>query len=131
MVGIKEADILKAVKNRLDWYERLGVVAYFDRLPAGKIQINGRWLQLGRNGISDLFALVKTDDATIILFIETKTEIGRQSEDQKAFEQRVKYLKNVYYKIIRHPKELDQLIELLTGHSQKQLDAIEFNNMGM
>ena len=137
-----ESKIISAVKSRLDWYKRLGLVPFFRRIQCGRICINGRWIDFGEGGASDFIFIIHDKEKKLCSFVfaECKNETGQQSKTrtvvnertgrireikgQEEFEQEVKYLPNVYYKIIRHPNEIDALIELLTGHYQKQMDAM-------
>lgn len=55
------------------------------------LENNGRrrMLRAGMPGMADILALVKTDHGFSPVWIETKTQTGRQSELQKLFEKMV------------------------------------------
>lgn len=125
-----ERDILKSVKARLSAWQSEGVVLHFDRINSGKMQINGRWVQLASAGTSDLIAYIKTKDNRYALicwvyFIEVKVKGGKQRDSQKQFEQKFLGIYNVVYQLVTHPDMVDETIERITNHYQNKLDSID------
>jgi hypothetical protein len=62
-------------------------------------------------GVSDLIII----QPKRIIFVEVKTEIGVQSDQQKAFEETVKYLGFEYYLV----RSLEDLQRIITTHPDK------------
>lgn len=120
-----EANLIKSCKSRLDWYERLGLVIWWDRYNSGKMNINGRWIQMCRPGTPDLIAYVVKNNYISVCFFECKTsDKSIVQESQKEFQFRWKSIKNVFYKIITHPNQIDQIIELITKNSEEKLNEL-------
>ena len=93
-MAMTEAQILKQIKINLRLF--CPSVIWVDRLQAGKREIEGRWIQMGKAGTPDLYAIIK-EDGGHIFFIEVKREGGRQSDEQKTFEKMIEGLDHVHY----------------------------------
>lgn len=87
-----EGLILDAV---LDYLQAEHVTAF--RCNTGAVKIDNRFIRFGVPGFSDILAIPTVSGNfkglpcawTIALFIEVKTEKGRQSAEQKSFERQV------------------------------------------
>ena len=64
------------------------------------------------NGVSDLVAIDKTGKA---IFIEIKTAKGRQSDDQKKFEEKCKGCGAPYH-IVKNIEDAKKLVDIYAGH---------------
>lgn len=127
MGGIAEREILKSCKSRLELWQLNKVVIHFDRHNSGKINVNGRWIQMAKSGTPDLIAYIKYKDMCYIYFIECKRpEGGLISGHQIEFLKKFKDLNNVIYEIVTSPKQIDITIEKLTGHYTEVLKGIDF-----
>jgi hypothetical protein len=56
-------------------------------------------------GVSDLIVIKQNE----VIFVEVKTEVGKQSKDQKAFEQKVNNLGFKYFLV----RSLDEFIKII------------------
>lgn len=81
------------------WLGRMPSVLWHTRLNSGIIQtIYGSWVKLAKKGTPDYIALVVSSRGIAhVLFIELKSNAGKQSLEQKWFEQSVAGPANVHY----------------------------------
>ena len=106
---MKEADIKRAVADYLQLLENQGEL-WFERLNSGDfIEARGdtrRRVHGCRRGTADFIAIRKMpDDKSEVLFLEIKSTTGRQSPEQKDFENTVKGQRCRYH-IIRDLQEV-------------------------
>ena len=115
-----ESSIVTAILNFLQVQENLGKIAFCDRMNSGKVFVSapylpvdasrrgfrGRMVRLHRAGTPDIMVLLKTG----VLWIEVKTDTGKQELEQKQFENMVNKLPNHYYHIVRC---VDDVMKLL------------------
>lgn len=121
-----EKEILKKCKNRLDFYQSIGVIVHFDRYNSGKINVGGRWVQLSKSGTPDITVYIKHGNICAVLFIECKISGKKQSPDQIKFMMKFKDLTNVYYDVVTHEHQIDSRIESITNYSNNILNNIRF-----
>lgn len=120
-----EKDILKSSRMRLDWWERLGVVIHHDRVNSGKIQVNGRWIQMAKSGTPDLIAYINKENSIWVCFFECKAkENSIVQESQKDFQFKWRFIKNVTYDLVYNPIIIDRRIEAITGYSDSKLNSL-------
>lgn len=121
-----ERDILRSCKHRLDYYQSVGVVVHHDRLNSGKMQIEGRYVQLCASGTPDIVAYIRIVDICYVLFIECKRDAKAVwREDQRNFARKFTSFNNVVYLLVYDPRELDKTIEILTGYTQTVINSIK------
>lgn len=124
-MGKLEKDISKAVANRLDWWQYLKVVRLHERLNSGKLQINGRWVQLSQAGTPDRVAYIDVKGKCWIYWIECKAESGGNWHDsQRVFASKFSGLDNVVYEVVSDPKQVDKTIEQITGYYDDKLNSL-------
>jgi len=83
-----EAPISKDIQKFL---KSLNIFVFRSQVYVGKVK-SGAFLHTGVKGLADLTCLLPG----IVLFIETKTKVGKQSTFQKAFMYRVRFLGHHY-----------------------------------
>lgn len=120
-----EAKLLKECRQRISaWLER-GIVIHTERINSGKININGRWIQMAQAGTPDLVVYLNHNSICYILWFECKSETGIQTYEQHEFEYKFKNLNNVIYEVIRDSKQIDKTIDRITGYWDKQIEEIK------
>lgn len=119
-----ESELKRHVMSRLDWLERMGQVLWFTRQQAGKINFNGRWMDLGRTGNSDIVAYIVKDLMVWVYFIELKVEGKKLRESQVIFRDKFKNIGNVIYELVTHPNQVNNMVEKITGWQEKQLSSL-------
>lgn len=120
-----EAQILLECKNKLDWYEKMGQVLYYDRVQSGTLNFNGRYVKMGRSGMSDLVAYLNKDNTIWVCFLEVKaSNKSRIQESQLIFKKKWEGIKNVTYHIVTDCHQIDTIVEDITQWQQKQLETI-------
>lgn len=129
---VTENEVKAACLNRLDWWQRLGVVVHFDRQNSGTIQVNGRYIRMGKAGTADIVAYLRHTDNRIeyciVYWIECKRPVGgRVSPDQIKFSKLWDGLDNACYEVITDPKQMDRRIEELTGYSDNKFKEMVWN----
>ena len=124
---MSERDILKSCKHRLDYWQSIGIVVHYDRFNSGKIQYNGKWIQMCKSGTPDLIAYIKTNKETcLIYFIECKRDDKQKLRTvQQNFKDKFIGLNNVMYEMVSHPRQIDITLESITGYGQGLLDNIK------
>ncbi len=120
-----EKDIVLSCQKRLMNWQSRGVVVWFDRSNSGKIQSNGRWIQLHKPGTPDLTAYINYNGSCFIYFIEVKTLTGRQSDKQLEFMMKFRKLTNVFYQLVNDPEQIDITIEKITGYTDTKLKSFK------
>lgn len=120
----KEADILKACKARLEFWQLRKIVVFFDRINSGKIFLNGRWIQMAKEGSPDLIAYIKHKDICAIYFIECKREKAKLRDSQIEFMMKFRDLSNVFYDVVTNPDQVNYRIESITNFQIDQLDKV-------
>lgn len=99
---VKENDIQKAIVTALK-ADGLQVL----RLNAGKVKVNGGWMQLVPAGTPDLMAMnVETGEVS---FIEVKNETGKLRPEQREFAK--ENLKHFTHGVARSVEEAREIIK--------------------
>lgn len=125
-MGKLEKDVSKEVKIALDALEASGACLWWERLNSGKIRTEyGSWLQLCRNGTADFIAVLPVKNGVIVYFMETKSDNGRQTPQQKEFEAKVTSW-GAIYDVVKDVKQVRTTVEQITGFYKNKLDGIEF-----
>ena len=95
-----QADVVKYLKSK-------NLTFFSVQNEAGRSALHtARMKAMGlRNGVSDLVVLFKGQ----VLFLELKTEIGKQSQSQRVFESEVKNL-GFDYLVCRNMEEIEKCI---------------------
>lgn len=124
--ALSENMVKKGVKQRLEYWETIGMVVHWDRLNSGKIKIVNRYIQLCKAGTPDFVAYVKHNGMCYVVFIETKKPSTSDLRD-KQIEYYMKFqsLDNVYYQIANNPRVVDDIIEKITNNSRDKVNSIE------
>jgi|SaaInlLV_10m_DNA_2_1039722.scaffolds.fasta_scaffold04001_8 hypothetical protein len=114
----------KQIENAiLDYLNLIGFFAF--KVKDQAQFINGSYRKPGRHcvrGVSDIIA-VKNGK---VLFIEVKTDTGRQSEHQKEFERCIQNTGGGYY-VVRSLGECEILIESLDLARHQRITKLEQN----
>ena len=105
---MSEADLKLAVSEYLEYLTNQGKL-YADRLNSGEVIIiqgqDRRRIKLCRTGTADFFVLKQG----LVIYLECKSEKGRQSPEQKAFEILVKAQGASYY-LVRSVDEIGRIL---------------------
>lgn len=105
---ITENDVKKSIGR---WLDLLPGVVWWDRLNAGNINLGRRWIKLCKPGTPDLYAIISDGEFAHLVFIEAKRPVGgRQSADQKFFQDTVSGFNNVHYVLAKSATEVCDLI---------------------
>ena len=116
---MNEADLKRTVEDYLTYKQNQGAL-YFDRLNSGEaIVLKGDKhykINLCREGTADFMVLMWTFPLgapnkgwTRVIFLELKSKTGKQSEDQRTFQDAVEKQGASYF-IIRNLEELEVLL---------------------
>jgi len=110
----KEKEVAKAIKGMLTLMEAAGQIIHHDRLNSGttfsKDARTGKKYayNMCRPGTPDHYVIL--NDGTI-LWIEGKSSIGKQSENQVSFESKIKGIPGHHYMIARSVIEVIDYID--------------------
>ena len=123
---MKEADLKKTVIDLLQYKQNLGELVFF-RLNSGDfIEVRGdtrRRIKGCMKGCADILVLRKNKYADIVypkvLFLELKSEKGKQTLEQKEFQQLVTG-DGISYYIIRSIEEVESLLKEVKGGENGQ-----------
>jgi hypothetical protein len=127
----KESDISKDVWNRLDQWERWGIVLWHDRYNSGNMPIGNRWVKMCKAGTPDRIAFVDVQGTCWIYMIECKAEGKFQSPKQLEFESKFEGMKNVIYEVVYDAKHIDSTLERISQRGElllKEADKIMNKN---
>lgn len=106
-----EAQLKQAVADYLQVKQNQGAL-YFDRLNSGEAMIetpdSRRRVMLCRPGTADFYLIRKGS----LIFLELKTVTGKQSKEQKEFEDLVTWHGAEYYVI----RDIDEVIRIVEGN---------------
>jgi len=120
LITIPESQIENAILEFLNysgWYARkIPLAGYFDPKTRRYRKHNSPWIA---TGFSDIIAIKKTR----ILFLEVKSRIGKQSDDQKEFERNINF-HGFNYHVVRSVEEVRAIINCA---KQERLDAMKIN----
>jgi hypothetical protein len=105
---MKEAAVLSAC---LDALAALRILAF--RVNVGTVKIQDRFVRFGVVGMADVIAFPRG----AVLWVECKTEKGKQSQFQKSFEQQVR-AHGHYYLVARCPEDVINEIAALEGRKK-------------
>lgn len=118
-----EKSVSASVKRYLERLEFDGCVLWWERLNSGKIRTEyGSWLQLCRPGTPDFIAVLKDRK---VYFIETKSDSGRQTVQQKAFQASVSSW--AIYEVVRDAKQVLITVELTTNFYKNKINEIDLD----
>lgn len=107
-----EGIVLSKCKDMLKRLESIGWVKHWERMNVGmSMNMQGYRQMSGRVGSADLWAFVSCDNQCHVLFLEVKSEVGKQSEVQKEFDNKWIGLHNVVYAIITDAKQIKVMVE--------------------
>lgn len=76
-VQLSETDISREIREALT---KSGWKC--ERINSGKVKVNGGWMHLAQKGFPDTLVMKPKG---VVGFLETKTDIGKLNEDQKAW----------------------------------------------
>ena len=93
-----ESEVLKTIKTQLQLFCPL--VVWVDRLQSGVVRHGPRFIHLCKPGTPDLYAIVQHEGGHVV-FIECKSESGRQSVEQQVFQHKLVNMTNVHYVLAR------------------------------
>lgn len=127
-MGLKEADVAKGVRSRLELWRIRNIVSRYERIQCGKIKtIYGSWIKLCDEGFPDYMVFIPLGKMLHLAFFETKKPVGGTiSYSQMLFAKTHGEYINTSWDLITDPNQVDIRIEKLTGYTQKALDGIKF-----
>lgn len=107
-----EKQIMLSIKQRLDIYEMVGQVIWKTRLNSGRIKTYfGSHIKLCDKGTWDWVAVFRNRENNLsLLFIECKSNTGKLRDDQILFQKKYNK-KDVYFLVVKEPKELNDFID--------------------
>ena len=121
-----EKSVSKDVKNALSALESDGAVLWHERLNSGKVRTEyGSWLQLCRKGTADFIAILPVKYGVMVYFIETKADGGRQTIEQKIFQNTVENW-GAIYEVVTDVKQVKTTVENITGFYKQKINEIIF-----
>lgn len=110
---VPESDVLRAV---LDFAARSGGYGYRQNSGAIVSEYRGkkRFVRYGEPGCSDaVLILPRPGGGGVVIFVETKTETGKQSDEQKAWQQQVEAAGGRY--VLARPSNWLQVLKQAIG----------------
>lgn len=117
-----EDALFKSVKNTLYYWKIAKIVIHYDDTRRlGLKNIRGRFYSHKTKGTPDVVAYFKHQGICGILFIELKTENDTIKQSQIEFMMKFKDLTNVHYIILKHPHQIHDLLEKVTGHTPENI----------
>lgn len=128
-----ELVIQRSIETALDHYKRAGIVIeYIDISAIGRRYVFGvGHVNSKSDGECDLVVWVKHDGMLWTLLVEVKNPEGyKWADHQIAFAAKFSDIKNARYILAMKASDVSQVIEEITGYSQKQLDSWD-KHMGM
>lgn len=102
-----ESSLLTACLDYLILLENLGEITHVDRLNSGTIFNGRRKVRLCRSGTPDAFFILNNG---LVVWVETKSAKGKQTDAQAAFMVKVKDVGHLYW-VIRSVGELIKNID--------------------
>lgn len=113
--SVPESDVIRDV---LDYVARRRGYAWRQNTGAGLFRNPGssveRYVQFAERGACDIIAVVpRRSGGAVVLFIECKTELGKQSEDQIAWQAEVEMAGGNYF-VVR-PSTWKETIDAAVG----------------
>ena len=103
-----EKEISQAIGQVLDYAQVLGEIKYHDRLNSGAMIIAARGpnkrraIRLCKPGTPDRYVILRNGK---MVWIEVKTQKGRQTPDQQQFQEMIESLTGHYYILARSATE--------------------------
>jgi hypothetical protein len=109
-----EAEVLKSIKGQLQLFCPL--VVWVDRLQSGMVRHGSRFIHLCKAGTPDLYAIISHGGGHV-LFIECKSDTGRQSFEQKVFQHKIIDMTHVHYIVARNVNDVLTFInDIILAH---------------
>lgn len=102
---MKESAIQTAIETYLHYRENLGKLVYIKN-NSGAFKVKRSFVRFGKKGSSDF--IIFTDGG--VVFLEVKNEKGKQSPDQKEFEEKVSKLGYTYV-LVRSLDEVENILK--------------------
>ncbi len=114
-----ESIVLSKCKDLLKKLEFIGWIKHFERMNVGMVRnMQGYMMKQGTVGMSDLIVFVPCDEICHTLFLEVKSEVGKQSQAQIDFENKWIGLHNVVYALITDPKQIKIMVDNIRRKSK-------------
>jgi hypothetical protein len=105
---VKEGDVLRGC---LDALAALRILAF--RVNVGVVKIQSRFVRFGVKGMADVISF----PGATVLWVECKTEKGKQSQFQKSFEAQVRSHGH-HYLLARCPEDVIREIAAIEGQKK-------------
>lgn len=119
-----EKTVMSDIRRALEQLESVGCILWFERLHSLNIKTEfGGYIRCCRPGTPDYIVALKTSMGLLVLFIEAKSDTGKQSIQQVEFQR--KHQTWAIYKVVKDVAEVKRIIEELTGHYDKILRNID------
>lgn len=110
------------MKNRLDFWQARNIVIHYDDIRRLGLKIvRGQWFSHKKKGTPDIVAYFKHGNICGLLLIEIKTENDKHQNHQIAYMMKFKDLTNVHYLLLRHPNQIDYLLEEISGYKPENM----------
>ncbi len=123
-MGRLEKSVSKDVRTVLTNLELAGAVLWWERLNSGKVKSNyGHYIQLCRQNTPDYVAVLPVGQGVMIYFIETKSDSGKQTAGQIAFQKQVESWGGIY-QVVREAGEVKTTVESITNFWQEKISNI-------
>lgn len=119
-----EKEIMGNVKETLESHKFSGSVIHYHRINSGLIKnsYTGSWVRMDKKGTPDWLVIVRNKENNIsIIYIECKSEHGKQTKEQIEFQNKYSKQKDIYYLVIRDINELKAVINKVSYDRLQEL----------
>ena len=111
-----ESTLVTEILKYLQCLENLGQITWVDRLNSGRFTVGNRMIRGCRAGTPDIYVILNTGE---ILWIEAKTDKGKQTAPQKEFQKMIGEIDNHFYVIVRSSDDVVNCISQYGGDYDK------------
>ena len=119
-----EKSVTADIRRVLEHLESVGCILWHERLNSGKVRTEyGGYVQLCRMGTPDYIVALRTTMGLLILFIEAKSDTGKQSIQQVEFQR--KHQTWAIYMVAKDVLSVKNKIESLTNFYRDKLASID------
>lgn len=122
-----EEEVKKECLNRLDQWQRWGIVVDYDDVSRlGVTSHRGRWIMRTKAGKRDVVAHFKVANVLWVYLIECKEPSGGVwSDDQQEYAQKFEGLENCIYEVVTNAKQIDATLDRITNRTELLLKEID------
>ena len=122
VIKVRERDVLKAIKDILDYMANQGRLMYIRIQAGGYPTADGSFIKMAKAGAPDILVFKKASEGNgnkrlyymRTIALEAKATRGHQSEEQKEWQQKFEELGGEYY-VIRSVDEVLRILSYLKG----------------